>query len=109
MTPRQKWCFKAQTSWEDGLAASERFSDRPFCFVFVRNFSSDRVRDWQDKFHGSSESFWIWVEDADNEHIYHSESFQLHKSVSAPIGVVSICLSCLCFARWSCFFVSLSL
>ncbi|XP_061176706.1 activating signal cointegrator 1 complex subunit 3-like [Saccostrea echinata] len=35
---------------------------------------------WDDKVHGSTaESFWIWVEDPDNNHIYHSEYFLLHK------------------------------
>lgn len=30
--------------------------------------------------HGATaESFWIWVEDPDNNHIYHSEYFLLHK------------------------------
>lgn len=29
--------------------------------------------------HGSSEPFWIWVEDPENNHIYHSEYFILHK------------------------------
>ncbi|XP_052242448.1 activating signal cointegrator 1 complex subunit 3-like [Dreissena polymorpha] len=35
---------------------------------------------WDDKVHGSAaESFWIWVEDPENNHIYHSEYFLLHK------------------------------
>ncbi|XP_074644659.1 activating signal cointegrator 1 complex subunit 3-like [Tubulanus polymorphus] len=35
---------------------------------------------WNDKIHGSgSEPFWIWVEDPDNNHIYHSEYFLLQK------------------------------
>ncbi|XP_025099015.1 LOW QUALITY PROTEIN: activating signal cointegrator 1 complex subunit 3-like [Pomacea canaliculata] len=34
---------------------------------------------WDDKVHGSSEPFWIWVEDPENNHIYHSEYFILHK------------------------------
>lgn len=35
---------------------------------------------WNDRVHGTgSESFWIWVEDPDNNHIYHSEYFLLHK------------------------------
>ena len=35
---------------------------------------------WNDKVHGStSEPWWIWVEDPDNNHIYHSEYFLLHK------------------------------
>ncbi|XP_041352458.1 activating signal cointegrator 1 complex subunit 3-like [Gigantopelta aegis] len=35
---------------------------------------------WDDKVHGgTAEPFWIWVEDPDNNHIYHSEYFMLHK------------------------------
>ncbi|KAL9968716.1 hypothetical protein ACROYT_G020835 [Oculina patagonica] len=35
---------------------------------------------WNDKVHGSSsEPWWIWVEDPDNNHIYHSEYFLMHK------------------------------
>lgn len=29
--------------------------------------------EWVDRLHGSAEPFWLWVEDAENEHIYHSE------------------------------------
>jgi hypothetical protein len=35
--------------------------------------------EWNDKIHGSSEPWWIWVEDPDHQHIYHSEYFLLHK------------------------------
>ena len=34
---------------------------------------------WSDNFHGTVEPWWIWVEDAENEHIYHYEHFLLHK------------------------------
>ena len=35
---------------------------------------------WNDRVHGKvSESFWIWVEDPDNNHIYYSEIFMLHR------------------------------
>lgn len=35
--------------------------------------------------HGATaESFWIWVEDPDNNHIYHSEYFLLHKKQVSP-------------------------
>ncbi|XP_038077615.1 activating signal cointegrator 1 complex subunit 3-like [Patiria miniata] len=35
---------------------------------------------WNDRVHGTaSESWWIWVEDPDNNHVYHSEYFLLHK------------------------------
>ena len=36
--------------------------------------------DWNDKVHGgTSEPWWIWIEDPDNDHIYHSEYFLLLK------------------------------
>ncbi|CAL1546557.1 unnamed protein product, partial [Lymnaea stagnalis] len=35
---------------------------------------------WDDKVHGgTAEPFWIWVEDPENNHIYHTEYFLLHK------------------------------
>ena len=35
---------------------------------------------WNDRIHGTNaEPFWIWVEDPENNHIYHSEYFMLHK------------------------------
>ncbi|KAI9141161.1 Sec63 Brl domain-containing protein [Paraphysoderma sedebokerense] len=34
---------------------------------------------WNDKIHGSVEPFWIWVEDAENTEIYHSEYIVLQK------------------------------
>ncbi|CAN0468924.1 unnamed protein product, partial [Ascophyllum nodosum] len=36
---------------------------------------------WQARFCWGyfSAAFWIWVEDGDNEHVYHSESFLLAK------------------------------
>jgi activating signal cointegrator complex subunit 3 len=37
--------------------------------------------DWIDQYHGFSESFWIWIEDGENEYIYHSELFTLNKKL----------------------------
>jgi len=34
---------------------------------------------WSDKHHGFSEPFWVWVEDGENDYIYHSEFHVLHK------------------------------
>jgi len=34
---------------------------------------------WNDKIHGKSESYWIWVENSDTLEIYHSEFFILTK------------------------------
>lgn len=33
--------------------------------------------DWSDRDHRGAEPFWIWVEDGENEYIYHAESFLL--------------------------------
>lgn len=36
--------------------------------------------EWNDRFHGStSDPWWIWVEDAENNYMYHSEYFLLQK------------------------------
>lgn len=35
--------------------------------------------EWYDKNHGIAELFWIWIEDGENEYIYHTESFSLSK------------------------------
>ena len=36
--------------------------------------------DWDDKLHGmTSEPWWVWVEDAENDHMYHSEYFLLER------------------------------
>ena len=42
--------------------------------------------EWDDRVHGnSSEPWWIWVEDAENELMYHSEYFLLQrKQVQLP-------------------------
>ncbi|KAI5782700.1 Sec63 Brl domain-containing protein [Geopyxis carbonaria] len=34
---------------------------------------------WNDRVHGSSESYWIWVENSDTSEIYHSEYFILSR------------------------------
>jgi activating signal cointegrator complex subunit 3 len=35
--------------------------------------------EWADRHHGIAQSFWIFVEDGENEYIYHSEMFLLQK------------------------------
>ena len=35
--------------------------------------------EWNDRLHSSVEPWWIWIEDSDNEQIYHSEYFLLYK------------------------------
>lgn len=42
-------------------------------------FCAASFRISQDKFHGMTEAFYIWVEDGENEHVYHSENFLLKK------------------------------
>lgn len=33
--------------------------------------------DWADRYHGFAQPFWIWVEDGENEYVYHHEYFVL--------------------------------
>lgn len=35
--------------------------------------------EWSERWHGVSENFWIWVEDSENEYIYHSELLTVTK------------------------------
>ena len=45
--------------------------------------------DWSDRHHYGAEPFWIWVEDTENEHIYHKELFsllKLHKDEPHTLG-----------------------
>ncbi|KAJ2158555.1 activating signal cointegrator 1 complex subunit 3 [Coemansia sp. RSA 552] len=35
--------------------------------------------EWNDRVHGTAEAFWIWVEDADNTEIYHTENVLLRR------------------------------
>ncbi|KAF5178468.1 Dexh-box atp-dependent rna helicase dexh14 [Thalictrum thalictroides] len=37
---------------------------------------------WKERYHGASLRWWILVEDTENDHIYHSESFTLTKRLS---------------------------
>ncbi|KAJ0973942.1 hypothetical protein J5N97_015907 [Dioscorea zingiberensis] len=37
---------------------------------------------WKDRFHGTAISWWILVEDSENDHIYHSELFTLTKKMA---------------------------
>ncbi|KAK4325026.1 hypothetical protein Pmani_004371 [Petrolisthes manimaculis] len=34
---------------------------------------------WNERVHGSQETYWIWVEDPDNNHMYHHEHFVITK------------------------------
>ncbi len=45
--------------------------------------------DWADRWHGTVEPWWIWVEDAENERVYHSEPWLLHKKQKDDVHVVA--------------------
>lgn len=47
--------------------------------ILRMNLNITPIFEWSDRYHGSVEIFWIWIEDGDNEYIYHSEQFFLHK------------------------------
>jgi activating signal cointegrator complex subunit 3 len=44
---------------------------------------------WKDTIHGTVEPWWIWVEDPENEHIYHYEYFLLNKKQKAEPQILS--------------------
>ncbi|KAH7317566.1 Sec63 Brl domain-containing protein [Rhexocercosporidium sp. MPI-PUGE-AT-0058] len=44
----------------------------------IRLFLSPDFR-WNDKYHGTSESYWIWVENSETSEIYHHEMFILSR------------------------------
>ena len=44
---------------------------------------------WSDRWHGTVEPWWIWVEDAENERVYHSEPWLLHKRQKDEVHVVA--------------------
>ncbi len=45
--------------------------------------------EWQDRWHGTVEPWWIWVEDAENERVYHSEPWLLQKRQRDELHVVA--------------------
>jgi antiviral helicase SLH1 len=44
----------------------------------IRLFITPEFR-WNDKYHGTSESYWIWVENSETSEIYHHEFFLLSR------------------------------
>ncbi|MCO5571323.1 hypothetical protein L7F22_025061 [Adiantum nelumboides] len=50
----------------------------------VLTMSPDFV--WKERLHGTSERWWIWVEDSENEYIYHSEQFSMTKRTVSEGG-----------------------
>jgi len=47
--------------------------------VLKIDLSIQPMFEWNSNVHGQVEPFWIWVEDAENEHIYHTEYFLVSK------------------------------
>ncbi|KAN0023819.1 hypothetical protein ACTFIV_008206 [Dictyostelium citrinum] len=48
---------------------------------------------WNDKMHGDSQPFWIWVQDNESQYIFHSEYFMLTKKIynqTEPITLTCI-------------------
>ena len=45
--------------------------------------------EWVDRFHLGTEPWWVWVEDTENEHIYHKELFMLPKAKKDEEHVLS--------------------
>jgi len=41
--------------------------------------------EWNDRIHGSVEPWWIWIEDSENENVYHTEYFLLYKKTKDEI------------------------
>lgn len=46
--------------------------------------------EWSDRYHGPAECFWIWIEDGDNEYIYHSQHFILSKKQASDSHRIDI-------------------
>jgi activating signal cointegrator complex subunit 3 len=46
--------------------------------------------DWTDRYHGTVETFWIWIEDNENEYIYHSEQYHLYKKQYTTPPVIEL-------------------
>ena len=45
--------------------------------------------DWADRWHGTVEPWWIWIEDAENERVYHSEPWLLHKKQKDEVHMLA--------------------
>lgn len=47
---------------------------------------------WNDKYHGNAESFWIWIEDGENEYIYHAENLLITRKDKLEDKVIEVIL-----------------
>lgn len=43
---------------------------------------------WSDRYHGKTESFWLWIEDGENEYIYHAEQILISKKQRGEVRKV---------------------
>ncbi len=49
--------------------------------------------EWSDKIHGmTSDPWWIWVEDSENNQMYHSEYFMLQRKQVRALRPVHTCI-----------------
>jgi len=58
---------------------------------------------WNDRHHGTSEPYWVWVENSDTSEIYHHEYFHSQSKRSCTIAMNSISQSrypIQCLARY---------
>jgi hypothetical protein len=53
--------------------------------LFRLNLEIKAEFNWVDRYHGIAEPFWLWVEDGENEHIYHAEPFILKKKTRLEV------------------------
>ncbi len=54
----------------------------PFCRTVLRvQLNIEPTFQWKDRAHGNGMRWHIWVEDSENEHIYHSETWLLTKKM----------------------------
>jgi len=75
---RQAASLRAEASQMPSLAVEA--SAQPITRTVLRvTLSVTATFEWRDRLHGGSESWWIWVEDSDTEHIYHKELWTLSK------------------------------
>jgi activating signal cointegrator complex subunit 3 len=45
---------------------------------------------WVDRYHGGAEPFWIWIEDSENEYVYHAEHFVLLKKTREEVKLIEV-------------------
>lgn len=64
---------------------------RPITRGIIRiNLSISPAFEWTDRYHHGAEGFWVWVEDADSEYIYHSEYIVIGKRQMSEVSNMEI-------------------